>query len=469
MTDNLLELAGYGVGFAGKCILHDVNLKLPSHGVMVIMGPSGTGKSTLLRTLSGANDASPSLQVSGTALFQGSPLGELGLPAIVMQKARLMMAGLRENIVSELPERNSLQLSQQREIAARLLHNAGLGHLTDDLERRVIDLTLGEQRLVALVRTLASNPKVILVDEPTSGINDGDADKILTFLKQQSRQRAVVVVLHNQLQARFLGGEIALLVGGTTIEHQATRDFFAAPITQLAKDFVRTGSCCAPSPNASAIDLADGFSPYPEASNIAAQATFKEPGTTGRQIKNDAFGPRNFLWLTKGVLAGTPRPGLTLDLAFDLAALKRVGVSVLVSLESEAEPIAQHALAQYSIKGIAFPINDMGVPTLSATQVLCIEIETLIQQGEAIAFHCKAGIGRTGTMLVACLIWQGMSALNALETARKIEPRWVQSQAQVDFLENFEDFISAFSERSEKEGSASFVNLANNKKLRSYT
>src|SRR5690606_13331941 len=182
MTEALLALSGYGVAFGRKPVLRDIHLAIPDRGMTVLLGPSGTGKSTLLRTLAGVNDANPSLQVKGSALFRGEPLGVLGTPAIVMQKTRLMMATLRENIVNELPERHTLQLYQQRDIAARLLSAAGLEYLADNLDRCVIDLTLGEQRLVALIRTVAANPTMIFVDEPSSGMSDEDAARFLLFL-----------------------------------------------------------------------------------------------------------------------------------------------------------------------------------------------------------------------------------------------------------------------------------------------
>jgi atypical dual specificity phosphatase len=130
-----------------------------------------------------------------------------------------------------------------------------------------------------------------------------------------------------------------------------------------------------------------------------------------------------------------------IELEYDLAALQRVGITVLVSLTTQ--PVDPAALDEYSIKGIAFPIKDMGVPTIDSAMELCEQVGELTEQGEAIAMHCKAGMGRTGTMLVAQLIWEGESALDALEAARSIEPRWVQSEAQVAFLEEFASAVAS--------------------------
>lgn len=430
MSEALLTLRDYGVAFGEKIILNGVNLDIPERGLVVLLGPAGTGKSTLLRTLSGLNNANPSLRSWGEVDFAGMPLGQSELPALVAQKTKLMMASIRENIVNEMPERHTLDLSQQRDVAQRLLCKAGLDQLVDRLNDNAVDFTLGVQRHLAIARTVAANPRLIFVDEPTTGLKEEESQRLLDYLIQEAENRAVVVVVHNQKQAIKLGGHTALLAGGWIHEMQATKIFFTNPQSQAAKDFVRSGSCSVPSPNTPDEHLDDTVL-------TGAPQAFERPKVSdaARTYKSDAFGPRNFLWLRKGELAGTPRPGLLIDLNYDLSALQRVGVTVLVSLTTT--PIDPDALSEYGIKGIAFPIKDMGVPSIESAKKLCAQVNELIEQGEAVAIHCKAGMGRTGTMLVAQMIWEGETVLDALETARKIEPRWVQSDAQVDFLKEF--------------------------------
>ncbi len=69
----LLALRGFGVAFRERIILGDIDLEIPDRGVVVLLGPGGTGKSTLLRTIAGFNDANPSLRTWGEALFLGAP------------------------------------------------------------------------------------------------------------------------------------------------------------------------------------------------------------------------------------------------------------------------------------------------------------------------------------------------------------------------------------------------------------
>ena len=442
MDPCLLELRGYGVSFGDRVILKDIDLCLPDRGMTVLMGPSGTGKSTLLRTLAGCNDASGSMKVAGTALYRREPLGRVDRPAMVLQKPRLIRATLRENLIHELPERESLQLCQQRDLVARMLTSAGLEYLVEALDRCVIDLTAGEKRLVALLRTAAANPKMLFVDEPTVGVTEEEAEQILACLAREAKRRAVVTVLHNQQHARALGGNTVLLAGGSIIESRATEAFFSEPRTALGRDFVRTGSCCAPSPAADDRYLDEAWRGAPETAIAAHEPPPVTAAQASRQIRSDAFGPRNFLWLQQGRLAGTARPGLVLDLALDLASLQRVGISVLVSLESEVAPVSAEHLEPFGIRGLAFPIDDMKAPDLEDAANFCARISSLLDDGEAVALHCKAGLGRTGTMLAACLVWQGSTAADALARAREVEPRWVQSREQKDFLREFEKFVA---------------------------
>lgn len=442
MTGCLLELHGYGVSYGGKTVLRDVDLCIPERGMTVLMGPSGTGKSTLLRTLAGLNDASASLIVSGHARYRAEALGVLDRPAMLVQKPQLMRASLRENLVHELPERENLQLCQQRELAGRMLVSAGLAHLLESLDCCVMDLGLADQRLVALLRTIASNPPLLFVDEPTSGLGDEDAGRVLAFLEAEAGKRALVTILHNQKQARALGGATVLLAGGSVVESQPTETFFCKPATSLGRDFVRTGSCCAASPSTPKEDLDIEYLRDLEQVIAATKPADQSAPQGVRKIRSAGFGPRNFLWLREGEIAGTARPGLVLDLDLDLIALQRVGISVLVSLESEVAAVDAQSLGRFGITGLALPIQDMGVPSLEEADDLCSNITRLIGQGEAVALHCKAGLGRTGTMLVALLISEGMSAREALDVARNIEPRWVQSQEQAEFLLAYEKFVA---------------------------
>ena len=421
--ETVLSLHGFGVAFGEKVVLSSVELAIFERQVTVLLGPSGTGKSTLVRTLAGFNNANPKLRSWGEAVYAGQSLGDGERPALVSQSARLMMASVMENIVHELPERRSLTPLQQRQLALRLLQGAGLVELSERLDEPVINLTLAQQRHIAIMRLTATGTRLLCLDEPTTGLADDEAMRLLDYIAAESERRAMLVVLHNQSHARRLQGGVVLLAGGTVQACDDTDNFFAEPANAVAEGFIRTGSCCVPAPDADPQTL-DPQTPPPPPMPQAA-----------REYVSDSFGPRGFLWLKKGQLAGTPRPGIFHDIDYDLQALQRVGVNCLVTL-TEREPEVEE-MQRYGIANIWSPIPDMAAPSLTQAVGICMKIGKALARGQVVAVHCRAGLGRTGTLLAAFLIWEGSEALAALESVRRVEPRWVQSEEQVAFLEKF--------------------------------
>jgi atypical dual specificity phosphatase len=147
--------------------------------------------------------------------------------------------------------------------------------------------------------------------------------------------------------------------------------------------------------------------------------------------------------LLPGKLAGTPWPGIVHAVQYDLQALKAVGVTQLISLTEE--PFQPEIAASHRIACHAFPMPDMHPPSQEQGIALCERIDQLLAAGEVVAVHCRAGLGRTGTVLACYWLWlaQGrLSAVKALEDVRRLEPGWVQSAAQVRFLEEFSIYVS---------------------------
>lgn len=433
MSAPILELDGYGLAFGERIVLAGVRLLIAPRGLVVLVGPTKAGKSSLLRTLAGANEGNPALRTWGRASYAGRPLGEGPQPALVSQNAKLLIGTLLENLMSSFPGRSSLTQREQAEIARRLLTDAGLGELGESLRERVIDLPLGLQRRVAVVRTGAAEPGLLCVDEPTADLSDDEAGKMIALLRREAERRAVLLVTHNQRHARAAGGSTALLAGGEVHEHRSTEAFFTAPETRAAQHFVRTGSSDLPSPGARPEELEEGVVPTPLP-------------TEARAAVSELRGPRGFRWARRGQLGGTPRPGIVEEIAHDLAALKRVGVTVLVTLEEERLPL--ESLAPFGLQGLFFPVVDMRAPSVDAALLHCARVARLLAAGEVVALHCRAGLGRTGTMLAAQLVHDGRSALEALDHVRRIEPGWVQSSEQVTFLERFAETVRTLAGRA---------------------
>ena len=185
----MLELrnVSYHPATAAQPVLRDLNLTLPVGRVALVAGRSGSGKTTLLEVISGL--AEPS---SGTLLWEGQPLNG---------RQRRWLCGL----VFQFPERHFLGLSVGQELklghrrltadqAQEVLTLVGLEGLS--LQQPPEQLSGGQQRRLALAVQLLRNPRVLLLDEPTAGLDWAVRAEILELLAALAEERAVLVVTH---------------------------------------------------------------------------------------------------------------------------------------------------------------------------------------------------------------------------------------------------------------------------------
>lgn len=414
-----LTLDGFGVAFGANIVLDSIDLTVRSPSMSVIMGPAGAGKSTLLRTIAGLNDRQPNLRVWGHCQRRSAATGSI---VFVRQNVRFLTSTMRETLCAALPHRAAMRLGDQTEHVAAVLKDYGVEDLMQHFDSDVLDLPAAKQRKLAVIRALIAEPEILLVDEIMTRLEPEDAADMVRILRTAAERRAVVCVTHNQRNAKALGGCVVLLAGGRVRATQDTEEFFTKPANELAKHFVRTGGLDLPSPNARPEELEPEF--RAQAKPVSKVEEPKSPTPTG------------FRWLEPGLLGGCVRPGLLTEMDQDLEGLRALGIRVLVCLE-ETATIAAADLERFGLTGIHVPVDDMQAPSVDDAGVLCDRVRQLRDQKIPVAFHCRAGLGRTGTLLACTLIWDGASASEAFERTREIHPGWIQSEVQIEFLGEF--------------------------------
>lgn len=204
----MLELRGirYQPATASRPVLEDVNLQLPAGALGLVSGASGSGKTTLLEVISGLAEVD-----GGSVLWNGERLSG---------RQRRWLSGL----VFQFPERHflgltvgqELRLGQRRlasEQLAQVLELVGLEGLS--LQQRPEQLSGGQQRRLALAVQLLRNPRVLLLDEPTAGLDWAVRREVLELLAVLARERAVLVVTHEPELFAGLAQRQWHLEGGT--------------------------------------------------------------------------------------------------------------------------------------------------------------------------------------------------------------------------------------------------------------
>lgn len=248
---------------------------------------------------------------------------------------------------------------------------------------------------------LRGDASVVLLDEPTRHLDAFQTDAVAAALGALAPRRSAVLVTHDLAFARRVADDVCLLCAGAILASGDAHRFFTSPPDPLSERFVRQGNCW-PSP-----------APPPL--------------------------PAHFHWVLPSRLAGMGRPGLLGEAAADLEAVAAAGVELLVSLTERPYPAAE--LRSYGIAGRHFPIADMGVPAIGPTASLCRDIESALSRGSAVTVHCRAGMGRTGTILAAVLVWMGADADQAITRVRTVARGYIQNQAQLSFVRRFHEAV----------------------------
>lgn len=504
----VLQLDGFGVCFGRRVVLADVQLALPAQGVDVLMGPVKTGKSTLLRSLAGLNDSSALYRHWGSAQLLGQALAPGHRPALVQQHAAVLRASVAEALWSQRRAAPGARRARTVDEAAQCLVEWGLGAVAPRAGGPVLDLPVEWQRAVNILSHALAQPALLCIDEPTFGLDEAAADRLVDWLRQLAERQRLWVALHHQGQARRLADRIVLLAGGRVLAHQETTDFFTRPATAEVEQFVRTGSLHLPSPDAAPGDLspdaprppplpaaalqalaefvggdtgaAEPAAPPPsvgpsarvETSDAAARASGAPPGSpatrqapapqlparaplpplsawgveaaakVGLVSTPGRAGPSGFEWILPGRLAGCPEPGVVSPIDYDLDLLGHAGITCLITLTEKDLP--QDVLRRHGLINLHLPIYDREAPSLAQTYMLVRRMQLLMEDGHVLAVHCKAGIGRTGSILAAWLIREGgLSAATAIQRLRMIKSTYVQTELQERFLHEFEqDLLS---------------------------
>ena len=236
--------------FGDAHAVRGVSLDIEDRSVTAIIGPSGCGKSTLLRCINRMHETVPGARVSGSIRLAGQELYGRGVNAIAVRRLIGMVfqrptpfptLSIRDNVAAGLKAMNGDRPSRMQtdEIVEHALRRAALwDEVKDRLKASATGLSGGQQQRLCIARALATEPPVLLLDEPTASLDPLSTQRVEELVYELREDMTVVIVTHNMQQAARVSDRTAFMLLGELVEVAPTRSLFTAPRDQRTEAYI---------------------------------------------------------------------------------------------------------------------------------------------------------------------------------------------------------------------------------------
>ena len=234
----MLQLRSVAKSFGGQEVLRDVSLALREGEIVCLLGQSGCGKTTLLRIVAGLETAD-----RGELLFHGTdlaqvPVHERNFGLMFQGYALFPHLSVEQNVAFGLRMRH---VENVRERTREILELVGLAGMN---ARDVNSLSGGEQQRVALARSLAPRPALLMLDEPLASLDAGLRERLMPELRSIFRElkQTVITVTHDQREANAIADRIAVMNAGRIEQIDTPQALYARPRTAFVARFLGLGN-----------------------------------------------------------------------------------------------------------------------------------------------------------------------------------------------------------------------------------
>jgi phosphate transport system ATP-binding protein len=233
--------------FGDNVVLKDVSVAFAEGSVTALVGPSGGGKSTLLRCINRLNDLIDDVRIEGRILFEGRDINDPRVEinalrkriGMVFQKSNPFPKSIYENVAYGCRIQGINRRSSLDEIVEKSLRGAALwDEVKDRLDESALGMSGGQQQRLCIARAIAVEPEVILLDEPCSALDPIATAKIEELMEDLKQYYTLVIVTHNMQQASRVSDFTAFLYLGELIEYGLTRKLFLNPAKKQTEDYI---------------------------------------------------------------------------------------------------------------------------------------------------------------------------------------------------------------------------------------
>ncbi len=227
--------------------LYDVNMDVEEKRVTALIGTSGCGKSTFLRTIIRLNELIEGTRTEGQIYLDEEPIYEKERDVVelrkkvgmVFQKPSVFPMSIFENVaygprIHGIKDRNQLSEIVERSLKAANLWN----EISDRLNSPAARLSGGQQQRLVIARVLAVEPEVILMDEPASALDPISTSRLEDLIGELKKNYTIVIVTHNMQQAARISDYTGFFLNGQLVEFSRTDELFVNPRDKRTEDYI---------------------------------------------------------------------------------------------------------------------------------------------------------------------------------------------------------------------------------------
>ncbi|WP_077621497.1 phosphate ABC transporter ATP-binding protein PstB [Sediminibacillus massiliensis] len=245
--NNILEIDDLSIFYGENQAVKHAGLNIEKNAITALVGPSGCGKSTFLRSINRMNDLIAGARSEGRIIYDGVNLLASNINTIalrkeigmVFQKPNPFPKSIYNNIAHALKFYGIRGKRQLDQMVEESLKKAALwDEVKDRLHQSALSLSGGQQQRLCIARTLAMEPNLLLLDEPSSALDPISNAKVEELILQLKEDYSIIIVTHNMQQASRISDYTAFFLNGEVIEYDHTKKIFTNPSEQKTEEYI---------------------------------------------------------------------------------------------------------------------------------------------------------------------------------------------------------------------------------------
>jgi phosphate transport system ATP-binding protein len=249
-VEPVISMQKLTVRYGDFMAVKDVSIDIATNKITALIGPSGCGKSTVLRAINRMNDLVPGARMSGIVTYHGEDIYHPDVDPVevrrrigmVFQKPNPFPKSIYDNVAWGA-RINGFKGNMDEHVEHMLRQAVLWDEVADKLDQSGLSLSGGQQQRLCIARAIATQPDVILMDEPCSALDPIATMRIEELMRELSQQYTIIIVTHNMQQAARVSDYTAMMMlgegrAGEMIEFDATDKIFTRPSDKRTEDYV---------------------------------------------------------------------------------------------------------------------------------------------------------------------------------------------------------------------------------------